>query len=51
MKLVGTCTYLVSVIGNIRLMHINKSKKSYLSDTVHLIKRQPLALYLKIVRR
>ncbi|KAL4096894.1 hypothetical protein QTP88_021769 [Uroleucon formosanum] len=35
MKMIGTCSYLVLVGGKIRLMHVNKIKKSYLNDTVH----------------
>ncbi|XP_060862845.1 uncharacterized protein K02A2.6-like [Metopolophium dirhodum] len=35
MKMLGTCSYLVRVGDKIRLMHVNKLKKSYLNDEVH----------------
>ncbi|KAL4088576.1 hypothetical protein QTP88_023665 [Uroleucon formosanum] len=34
-KMIGTCSYLVRVGGKIKLMHVNKIKKSHLNDTVH----------------
>ncbi|KAL4100823.1 hypothetical protein QTP88_020852 [Uroleucon formosanum] len=34
MKMLGTCSYLVRVGDKIRLMHVNKLKKSYLNDEV-----------------
>jgi hypothetical protein len=35
MKRLKTCSYLVRVDGQIRLMHINKLRKSYLNENVH----------------
>ncbi|XP_025206005.1 uncharacterized protein K02A2.6-like [Melanaphis sacchari] len=35
MKRLGTCSYLVRVNDKIRLMHINKLKKSYLNENIH----------------